>query len=323
MNRADEKKAFDAMLDEISDSDEEDNSRFTKPKIAESKSSNNYNFSGENRPNSNQQSQISNSANQQQRGNKMSKQDEDIENFGVQTAQSQLQDQLEQLNVTKRWLARPCSHSERTSMKCFVEREKGGFSMQTTYRCYLEGSDGQAPRFMMAAKKNVAKKTSYYLVSLDMNPAVDRGSDHVLGKVRGNAIGSKYLIGDHGLAPDKTVAPSMLRKVIIYNLISSLCIIFNHSFRILQEHGVISFEFDSGGPSRIEAWVPYVSPSGAVATWQPTEDAQSMETRVEQKDFDQLFYLQNKTPKWDEAHGGHVLNFQVWICTFKTLFDIN
>ena len=24
-----------------------------------------------------------------------------------------------------------------------------------------------------------------------------------------------------------------------------------------------------------------------------------------------LFYLQNKAPKWDEAHGGHVLNFQV------------
>jgi len=24
---------------------------------------------------------------------------------------------------------------------------------------------------------------------------------------------------------------------------------------LLQEHGVISFEFDSGGPSRIEAWV--------------------------------------------------------------------
>jgi hypothetical protein len=59
--------------------------------------------------------------------------------------------------------------------------------------------------------------------------------------------------------------------------------------------------------------VPYVSPSGAVATWQPTDDAQSMEAKVEQKDFDQLFYLQNKTPKWDEAHGGHVLNFQVRI----------
>ena len=24
-----------------------------------------------------------------------------------------------------------------------------------------------------------------------------------------------------------------------------------------------------------------------------------------------LMFLQNKTPKWDEAHGGHVLNFQV------------
>ncbi len=66
---------------------------------------------------------------------------------------------------------------------------------------------------MMAAKKHAAKKTSYYLVSLDKNPTVDRGSDQVLGKVRGNAVGSRYLITDHGLPPEKTVAPSMLRKV--------------------------------------------------------------------------------------------------------------
>lgn len=84
---------------------------------------------------------------------------------------------------------------------------------------------------------------------------------------------------------------------------------------MLQEHGVISFEFDSGGPSRIEAWVPYVSSSGMVSTWQPNTEEGSMEARVEAKDVSELLYLQNKTPKWDEAHGGHVLNFQVTTCT--------
>ncbi len=54
-----------------------------------------------------------------------------------------------------------------------------------------------------------------------------------------------------------------------------------------------------------------------MAHWQPDSDAGSMEAKVEAKDFDQLFYLQNKTPKWDEAHGGHVLNFQV--CTQSPL----
>ena len=102
----------------------------------------------------------------------------------------------------------------------------------------------------------------------------------------------------------------------------------------LQEYGVIQFEFDSGGPSRIGAWVPAVSGGGLPVVWQPTTDEDSIETAVEvsiccrvslaalvnhvvadstrsQKGFfDRLTGLQNKRPKWDEVHGGHVLNFQ-------------
>lgn len=217
MNRADEKKAFDAMLDEISDSDEEDNyHQFTRPKLAESKS--NYNGNASTSAHNNgfgrtSSSQAKPSAPTSQHSYKMSKEEEEIEKFGQQTLQEQSQIQQEQVGLTKRWLMRPCSRSEKNTMKCYVERERNSFTMVTIYRCYLEGADGQAPRFMMSAKKNVVKKTSYYLVSVDHNPATDRGSDHVVGKVRGNTIGSKYLIADGGLAPDKTVAPSMLRKV--------------------------------------------------------------------------------------------------------------
>ena len=75
---------------------------------------------------------------------------------------------------------------------------------------------------------------------------------------------------------------------------------------------MISFEFDSGGPSRIEAWLPAVSAgSGAAAIWQPDSELTGMEAHIEEKQFDRMVYLQNKAPKWDEAHGGHVLNFQV------------
>ena len=78
-------------------------------------------------------------------------------------------------------------------MKCFVERERSTFGMQTTYRCYLEGSggadsksDGSASsgaRFLMSAKKKVVNKTSYYLISLDPDASDDRGSETILGKV--------------------------------------------------------------------------------------------------------------------------------------------
>lgn len=85
---------------------------------------------------------------------------------------------------------------------------------------------------------------------------------------------------------------------------------------------MISFEFDSGGPSRIEAWIPAVSSSGVVSVWQPQNDAQGMEYKIECKDYDNMLYLVNKTPKWDEAHGGHVLNFQVLFSQYLQLILI-
>lgn len=77
-----------------------------------------------------------------------------------------------------------------------------------------------------------------------------------------------------------------------------------------KELAVISFEFDSGGPSRIETWIPAVSATGVPVVWQPESDAQSMEAFVDANNLEKIIYLQNKQPKWDEVHGGHVLNFQ-------------
>eukprot|EP01038_Epipyxis_sp_PR26KG_P006556 gene6556-9005_t len=319
MNKADEKKAFEDMMAEISDSDDENdkpgaNSRVMVKNNNANNSYNNNHTNLKDRLNSDSDSKkFPDKSNQAAAGSKssnnsgykqsshgmMSKEEQEIENFGVNTSQQSIQVASEQVSITKRWLQRPCSRNERSSMKCYVERDRTGFGMQTIYRCYLEGNDSNqsssSARFMMSAKKKVTNKTSYYLLSLDLNPDDDRGSESVLGKVRGNSIGSRYLITDHGLPPDKTVAPSMLRK----------------------EFGVVSFEFDSGGPSRIESWIPYVNHTGTRLTHLVTYHMSIfisficlMETKIDEKDFDRMIYLQNKTPKWDEAHGGHVLNFQ-------------
>jgi len=258
----------------------------------------------------------------------LSKEEQDIENFGTTSrsisngvssihqdatshnAQAPLSG--EQVTVSKRWLTKPVSRSERRPMQCYIERERQGFAQPTIYRCYLETPDQtggqnkpyppqqaqQPAKFMMSAKKRTSKKSNnYYLISLDVNPNDDKGSESVLGKVRSNNVGSRYLITDNGLAPDKTVAPSMIRK----------------------EFGVVSFEFDSGGPSRIDAWVPPVSASGQAGCWQPDNESSGIEAAVDaltasgggsSSGSSGLFYLQNKPPKWDEAHGGHVLNFQ-------------
>ena len=92
---------------------------------------------------------------------------------------------------------------------------------------------------------------------------------------------------------------------------------------------MIDFEFDSNGPCRIDAWIPAVSSNGCAVIWQPSDEVQSMEYHIEEcanasnnittssgsssslVDSSKMFFLQNKPPKWDEEHKGHVLNFHV------------
>eukprot|EP00601_Ochromonadales_sp_CCMP2298_P015229 CAMPEP_0173232172 /NCGR_PEP_ID=MMETSP1142-20121109/8815_1 /TAXON_ID=483371 /ORGANISM="non described non described, Strain CCMP2298" /LENGTH=391 /DNA_ID=CAMNT_0014161657 /DNA_START=129 /DNA_END=1301 /DNA_ORIENTATION=- len=305
MYNADEKKAFEDMLAEIADSDEDE----PPPRGAKGPGPTRH---ADSKPSASSAPRQDASAKPYaQSSHKMSKEDEAIENFGSDNHSTGASDQI---HTTKRWLTRSCSANDRNSMRCFVERERSSFGMSTIYRCYLESDkrgDEEGGSFLMSACKRVANKTSYYLISLDPDAQDDRGSEMLLGKVRGNAIGSRYLITDHGLAPTKAVAPSMLRK----------------------ELGVVSFEFDSGGPSRIEAWVPQVSSSGSAVTWQPDSEETGMEMHIDSTDSPpkergaergagawaekasgggggRLIYLQNKAPKWDDAHGGHVLNFQ-------------
>ena len=78
----------------------------------------------------------------------------------------------------------------------------------------------------------------------------------------------------------------------------------------LQELGLVRFEFDSGGPSRIEAFIPSVNPVGSATTWQPTSEEVGMNAKIDERQYANLLPLVNKKPKWDDAHGGHVLNFQ-------------
>lgn len=74
--------------------------------------------------------------------------------------------------------------------------------------------------------------------------------------------------------------------------------------------GLIRFEFDSGGPSRIEAFIPSVNAAGSASVWQPNCEEDGMNMRIDGGRYSNLMPLVNKKPKWDDTHGGHVLNFQ-------------
>jgi len=193
------------------------------------------------------------------------------------------------IEATKQWLYRPCAKNARP-LECYVQRERTGIAgSNTIFRLYNEQNvyTGQNSRFMMAAKKLKGKTTSYYLITLDMNPEDDRGSVSVLGRVRGNAVGSEYLFTDAGVTAGKTRLSSLVRK----------------------ELGFVRFNFDSKGPSTTEAWVPDVTDGGAATVWQPAEAEEGMEAKIKGGKVDDLKVLRNKKPRWDAAHGGHVLNF--------------
>lgn len=157
---------------------------------------------------------------------KMSKDEEAIENFGSVPSSSAKQTPANNsgvdYSVMKNIVMRSCRVGE-SPVLCYVEREKYGFGfLQQLYRCYLEVEGQSKGRFLMTAKKMGTKKTSYYLVSMDQNPD-DRGSESVIGKIRGNGIGSQYLFTDHGLSPEKSVAPSNLRKVCLPHIVYRIC----------------------------------------------------------------------------------------------------
>lgn len=221
MNKADEKSAFDQMMDEISESDSDDeqsNNRNQKKNYSSAAVSKNVSKKSaykDNKESSNWSSPHRNSF--------KTTQDEEIENFGRNTGLSEeplnIQQTSEQISFMKRWLLRPCLPGD-PPILCYVERHRNGFGqINSTYKCFIEGIDGQNSRFIMTAKKKNSSKTSYYLISMDEDEQGDRGSESVVGKVRGNSIGSQYLITDSGLAPNKAVVPSMLRKVIVMLII--------------------------------------------------------------------------------------------------------
>jgi len=101
----------------------------------------------------------------------------------------------EQMEMSRRWLMRPCFRGD-PPLYCYIERDKSGFNMMSpVYKMFIEvGTDGSVPaRFAMSAKKKVSNRTSYYLVSLDQTPSTDdRGAESILGKIRGNQVGSQY-----------------------------------------------------------------------------------------------------------------------------------
>lgn len=268
---ADEKRAFDRMMAEVGDDSDDSGNETSEPvkMTAPSKKDITTNAAAS-KPDSKDHTK------------KLTKEELEIENFGYTDRPV---DAHRQTVASMKWLLKPCTAGG-SPVLCYLEREKAGYiGFKTTYRLYMESSES-SPKFLMAANKKTSSRTSYFLVSTEMDPS-DRGSEFVLGKVRGNAVGSQYIVYDHGLNPEKSVNVASHRK----------------------EFGLIRFDFSVSGPCKIVGWIPTVNNSNVAYNFQPTDSSSTIETSVENGRVERLISLTNKKPKWDEAQKGHVLNF--------------
>ena len=179
---------------------------------------------------------------------------------------------------------------EGSGLQCFVIRDRrGSRQLRPLYRVYVEATNGSAdPVFLMAGQKRMKSATSYYAVSRNASSAK---AAPLVGKVRSNWSGSEYSIYGGGEGGGPEGARGAGRR------------------RWRREVGAVMFGYDAMGPGRIRVLLPRVDESGAAATFRPGPRGEGLQEAAKARAED-VVELVNMRPKWDPAHGGHVLNFK-------------
>jgi len=218
----------------------------------------------------------------------------------------------------RRWLYSPCGVKDKPLL-CHLMRDRGGLNRLTpTYHLFVEIPKADSSQsktgypqtsgvrlYLLSAKKKVSSRTSYYHIVRDdshthtqqssfSQPVVGTSESAKepggMGKVRGNTVGSKYsIIGSAG---------SCVNPVSSSSSTTGRC-----------EMGIVQFEYCHSGPSKIESYIPLVNTNGKTEVWAAGDEIAPIDNASTKGDLSRLIKLVNVQPRWDDAHGGHVLNF--------------
>ncbi|XP_077969606.1 protein king tubby-like isoform X3 [Styela clava] len=180
------------------------------------------------------------------------------------------------------------------TVKCRITRDKRGVDKHAypTYYLHYERDDGRKV-FLLAGRKRKRSKTSNYLISIDATD-LSRGGESYIGKLRSNVMGTKFTIYDHGIKFGKPgVAPdrSNLREELV-----SVC----------YETNVLGFK----GPRKMTVIIPGMNNNHQRVQFKPMDDRETILSRWQNKNMDNLIELSNKTPVWNEETQSYVLNFR-------------
>jgi tubby and related proteins len=170
---------------------------------------------------------------------------------------------------------------------CYIERGKGGlFKGAPTYSLYTKEGD----RFLLAARKRSGQRTSNYVISSDKRD-LSREGPGFLGKLRGNFLGTEYVVYDDGASPEDKKSASALRRELAL---------------ITYQSNVMG----SRGPRKMKVAVPRVEARDNTAVvFRPSEGDDTMSDMFRAGHVQDMVMLINKPPKWNDSVKAFVLNF--------------
>nr|CAB3267380.1 tubby-related protein 3-like [Phallusia mammillata] len=180
------------------------------------------------------------------------------------------------------------------TIKCKISRDKKGLDRHAypTYYLHYERDDGKKT-FILAGRKRKRSKTSNYLISVDATD-LSRGGESFIGKLRSNIMGTKFTVYDQGIKwgnPGIATDRSNLREEL-----ASIC----------YETNVLGFK----GPRKMTVIIPGMDMSHERVRFKPNHDRETILSRWQNKNMENLIELSNKTPVWNEETQSYVLNFR-------------
>ncbi|XP_043357622.1 tubby-related protein 2 [Dermochelys coriacea] len=179
------------------------------------------------------------------------------------------------------------------TVQCRISRDRKGVDKGVFpfYYLHLERDDGRK-LFLMSGRKRKKSKTSNYLISLDPID-LSRDGDGFMGKVRSNLLGTRFTVFDNGTNPDKK--PFVPETAPIRQELAAIC----------YETNVLGFR----GPRKMTVIIPGMNTDNERISIRPKNEHETLLTRFQNRNLQNLLVLQNKVPAWNEETQSYVLNF--------------
>uniref|UniRef100_A0A4W4FI72 Tubby C-terminal domain-containing protein n=1 Tax=Electrophorus electricus TaxID=8005 RepID=A0A4W4FI72_ELEEL len=179
------------------------------------------------------------------------------------------------------------------TIQCRITRDRRGMEkgIYPAYYLHMEKEDGKRI-FLMAGRKRKKSTTSNYLISVDPTN-LSRDTSSYIGKLRSNVLGTKFTVYNNGVNPERKLF--IKETELLRQELAAIC----------YQKNVLGFK----GPRKMTVIIPGMYEDDERVIICPKSELESLLTRYENGNKDNLVCLLNKSPKWNEQTQSYVLNF--------------